>query len=101
MNVVFSAIGTRVLDCRSDYFPSRDPGSNDGILRLADHVSGLWARLHYDHDGGPLYTVCQFGPRRLWNEVEAAYQWWIDRGCPTAQRWQFTVTPQGQRVELH
>lgn len=95
------AIGTRVPDCRSDYFPSRDPDSRDGTSRWVDHLSGSWARLTYDHDGGPPYAVRQFGPRRLWDEVEAAYQWWIAHGSPTAARWQFTVTPQGQRVELH
>lgn len=94
------AIGTRVPDCRSDYFASRDRGSKDGTLRLVDHSSGSWARLIYDHAGGPPYTVRQFGPRRLWDEVEAAYQWWVEQGSPTALRWQFTVTPRGQRVEL-
>lgn len=94
------AIGTRVPDCRSDYFPSTDPDSNDGTLRLVDHLSGSWARLRYDHNGGPPYAVRQFGPRRLWDEVEAAYQWWVDHGSPTADRWRFTVTPHGQRVEL-
>jgi hypothetical protein len=95
------AIGTRVPDCRSDYFPSREPGSNDGTLRLVDHLSGSWARLRDNHDGGPPYPVRQFGPRRLWDEVEAAYQWWVDQGSPTAERWRFTLTSQGQRVELY
>lgn len=94
------AIGTRVPDCRSDYFPAQNPDSNDGTLRLADHHSGLWARLHYDHDNGPPYLVRQFGPRRLWNEVESAYQWWVEHGRPDADRWRFTVTPHGQRIEL-
>jgi Protein-L-isoaspartate(D-aspartate) O-methyltransferase (PCMT) len=93
------AIGMRVPDCRSDYFASRHPDSKDGTLRLVDHSSGSWARLTYDA-GGPPYTVRQFGPRRLWDEVEAAYQWWIEHGRLTAARWQFTVTPHGQRVEL-
>ncbi|MGH3975252.1 MAG: methyltransferase domain-containing protein [Pseudonocardiaceae bacterium] len=94
------AIGTRVPDCRSDYFPSREPDSKGGTLRLVDHRCGSWARLSYDHDGGPPYTVRQFGPRRLWDELEAAHQWWVDQGSPTADRWRFIVTPQGQRVEL-
>lgn len=95
------AIGTRVPDCRSDYFPSSEPGSNDGTLRLVDHSSGSWARLHYDHDGGFPYRVRQFGPRRLWDEVEAAHRWWVDAGRPGADRWRFTVTPDGQRIELN
>lgn len=94
------AIGTRVPDCRSDDFPADDPDSQDGTLRLVDHRSGSWARLHYDHDSGPPYTVRQFGTRRLWDEVVAAHQWWVDSGQPGAERWRFTVTPQGQRIEL-
>lgn len=94
------AIGTRVPDCRLDYFPSADPGSKDGTLRLADHRSGSWARLHYDHDGGPPYRVRQFGPRRLWDEVQSAHQWWVERGRPGADRWRCTVTSDGQRIEL-
>lgn len=94
------AIGTRVLNCRSDYFPSNDLDSNDGTLRLVDHSSGSWARLHYDHEDGPPYPVRQYGPRRLWDEVEAAHHWWVDQGRPDADRWRFTVTPDGQRIEL-
>jgi protein-L-isoaspartate(D-aspartate) O-methyltransferase len=94
------AIGTRVPDCRSDYFPSTAPGSKDGTLRLADHRSGSWARLQYDHDGGPPYLVHQFGTRRLWDEVQAAHQWWVEQGRPDADRWRFTVTPDGQRIDL-
>jgi protein-L-isoaspartate(D-aspartate) O-methyltransferase len=94
------AIGTRVPDCRADYFPSSDPDRKDGTLRLVDHRSVSWARLHYDHDGGPPYLVRQFGPRRLWDEVETAHRWWVAQGRPGADRWRFTVTPDGQRIEL-
>lgn len=93
------AIGARVPDCRSDYFPSADLDSNGGTLRLVDHRSGSWARLHCQ-DSGPPYPVHQFGPRRLWDEVQAAHQWWIDNGSPGLDRWLVTVTPQGQRIEL-
>jgi hypothetical protein len=67
---------------------------------LADHRSGSWARLQYDHDGGPPYLVRQFGTRRLWDEVQAAHQWWVEQGRPDADRWRFTVTPDGQRIDL-
>ncbi len=94
------AIGTRVGDCRKGYFPSKIPHSNDGTLWLTDHDSGSWARLCYDHDHGPPYLVRQYGPRKLWDEVEAAHAWWVDQGRPDADRWRFSVTPQGQRIEL-
>lgn len=94
------AIGTRVPHCQMDYFPSKKPGSNDGILRLVDHNSRSWARLYYHHDTGAPHPVHQYGPRKLWDEVASAHTWWVDQGRPAADRWRFTVTPQGQRIEL-
>lgn len=94
------AIGTRVAECQMDYFPSRDPNSHNGTLRLVDQCSRSWARLYYDHDGGPPYQVHQYGPRRLWDEVEAAHTWWVEHDRPSANHWQFTVTPEGQQITL-
>jgi hypothetical protein len=36
----------------------------------------------------------------LWDEVAAARQWWIALGGPGVERWRFTVTPDGQRIQL-
>jgi hypothetical protein len=44
--------------------------------------------------------MLQFGPRRLWDEVHAAYHWWDEIGRSRAGQWQFTITPDGQHVEL-
>lgn len=99
------AIGTRVPGCRMGYFPSKAPaasrgGYDNGVLWLIDHDSGSWARLYYDHDSDGPYPVYQYGPRRLWDEVETAHAWWVAQGRPDAGRWRFTVTPQGQQIEL-
>lgn len=51
------AIGARVADCQMDYFPSKDPESNNGTLRLVDHDSGSWVRLYYNHDNGGPYPL--------------------------------------------
>jgi hypothetical protein len=83
-----------------DYFPSKDQDSRNGTLRLVDHHSRSWARLYYDHQAGPPYQVHQYGPRKLWDEVDAAHTWWIDHDRPTADRWRFTVTPEGQQITL-
>ncbi|MGH3847699.1 MAG: hypothetical protein ACRDS0_40740, partial [Pseudonocardiaceae bacterium] len=50
--------------------------------------------------GADRWPVRQFGPRRLFDEVVAAYQRWDHAGRPAVTRWQFTVTPDVQRVEL-
>lgn len=94
------AIGTRVPESRMDYFPTKHPDSRDGTLRLVDHHSRSWARLYYDHDSGPPYQVHQYGPRQLWDEVEAAHRWWVEHDRPGADRWRFTVRPEGQRITL-
>ncbi|MGH3839063.1 MAG: methyltransferase domain-containing protein [Pseudonocardiaceae bacterium] len=94
------AICQRVAGCQWRYWPW-EPDDPVGVLWLVDPW-GSWAKLTHttpdaDEDEFP---VLQSGPRRLWDEVEAAYHWWIDAGSPDADRWQFTVTPTGQRVQL-
>ena len=46
------------------------------------------------------YEVRQSGERTLWDEVQAAYQWWVSVGEPAVDAWRFTITSSGQRVEL-
>ncbi|GAA4887649.1 methyltransferase domain-containing protein [Streptomonospora salina] len=48
----------------------------------------------------PEVRVHQSGPRRLWDEVETAYRWWLDRGRPEVDRFGLTVDADGQRVWL-
>lgn len=40
-------------------------------------------------------TVEQYGPRRLWDEVESAYQRWLDAGSPNRERVGLTVASDG------
>lgn len=90
------AISTRVPSCRWDH----DETDGQHTLWLVDVESRSWAAANYDDAGASPYEVCQHGPRRLWDEVEASYRWWVDAGSPTADRWRFTVSAEGQRVEL-
>lgn len=32
--------------------------------------------------------------------LQAAHQWWVDRGEPATTAWRFTVDPHGQRIDL-
>lgn len=91
------AIGVRVPRCRNVY---RRPVTGEEFqLYLVDAWSRSWACLHH-HPNATEYRVRQLGPRRLWDEVRAAYHWWIGAGRPPASQWTFTVTPEGQRIEL-
>lgn len=94
------AIGQRVPGCRWRYYPweEHDP---IGVLWFLDPW-GSSAKLTHTTPNATddEFLVIQRGPRRLWNEVLAAYEWWVHQGKPAADRWRFTVTPDGQRIEL-
>lgn len=75
--------------------------STEGILWLLDPWSRSWASVHHNpHIASEAYRVRQLGPRRLWDEIDRAYRWWVTLGEPTADQWKFTVTPHGQHVEI-
>ena len=94
------AIGLRVPRCKRIYRPA-DEDSEEGILWFLDPWSRSWASLHHVPDVvSDAYRVRQLGPRNLWEEVEAAYRWWVGMGSPAADQWTFTVTREGQHVDL-
>ncbi|MGH3798471.1 MAG: methyltransferase domain-containing protein [Pseudonocardiaceae bacterium] len=96
------AIGQRVPHCQWRYWPY-DESDGVGVFWLLDFQSRSWAKLtHATRDASEdEFPVSQYGPRRLWNEVETARQWWVQQGRPGVERWRFTVTPEGQQITLH
>ena len=65
---------------------------------LRDPVSCSWASVVPADDG--TFLVRQKGIRRLWNEAESAYRWWIDQGQPAGPDWLWTITPEHQTIQL-
>ncbi|MGH3548732.1 MAG: hypothetical protein ACRDQU_11610 [Pseudonocardiaceae bacterium] len=61
----------------------------DGQVEDADAFSGSRLRV-----------IKQWGPRRLWDEVELAYQWWVSEGRPSHDRFGMSVGPDSQSVWL-
>ncbi|WP_207945028.1 methyltransferase domain-containing protein [Actinomadura rubrisoli] len=57
-----------------------------------------WAVVYFDQD--PEAEVYQGGPRRLWDEIEAAHRWWAAQGRPEHERFGLTVGPAGESVWL-
>jgi methyltransferase of ATP-grasp peptide maturase system len=66
--------------------------AGDGVVLLA-HPDGSWAR----HTGA---VVSQAGPRRLWDQIEDAYDQWVSLGEPRRARFGITVTPDRQELWL-
>lgn len=95
------AIGQRVHRCQWRYWPF-DEHTGTGMFWLLDFESRSWAKLtHYTPDASDgEFLVHQYGPRRLWDEIQAAHQWWVDQGKPDVDRWRFTLTSRCQRIEL-
>lgn len=46
------------------------------------------------------FPVRQHGPRKLWDEVEVAYAWWVEHNCPRYTQFGRTVTATEQYVWL-
>ncbi|WP_345748186.1 methyltransferase domain-containing protein [Streptomyces sp. ODS28] len=86
------AIGLRVPDCWHTVADKRDGMRPVWFYGLSD---ASWAVAIF-RDGRPESKVYQSGPRRLWDEVEAAYGWWQEHGRPDYERFGLTVTPEEQ-----
>jgi hypothetical protein len=76
----------------------RKEDDGTAILLMSHFDSGSWATVTPDPAGG--YVVHYDGPRRLWEELEAAYRWWLDAGRPDHTRFGVTVTPESQMFWL-
>ena len=94
-----TAIGVQVPRCIPRYTPPDDQDP-EGILWLLDQWSHSWAAIHHHPDQPGPYRVRQYGPRRLFDEVSAAYRGWRTAGKPPAHTWRITITSEGQRTEL-
>ncbi|MGI9003132.1 MAG: methyltransferase domain-containing protein [Pseudonocardia sp.] len=92
-----TAIGQRVEGVHAHFEAAT---ADTGTQWLFDPVTDSWASV--DLDGGPPpYRVEQGGPRRVFDEVIAAYRWWLDAGSPPLSQWLVTVSTNGQSMTLN
>jgi protein-L-isoaspartate O-methyltransferase len=75
-------------------------GDDHNILELDDITTRSWARLDADLTSPGKLVVSQLGPRRLWDEAEAAYDWWYEQGKPGPSRFGMTAMTDTQTVWL-
>ncbi len=92
-------IGLRVPGVARSVGHGTGDAEGELTLWLADPATGSWAAVDYA-PGQTVFEVTQYGPRRLWDEVEDAYRWWWDAGTPERTRFGVTVTPTRQYVWL-
>jgi protein-L-isoaspartate(D-aspartate) O-methyltransferase len=76
----------------------REEDDGTTILMMSHFDSGSWATVTSSPNGK--HRVAYDGPRRLWEELEAAYRWWVNAGRPDHTRFGLTATPDGQRFWL-
>lgn len=69
-------------------------GQDAGRAWFFDLTSRSWAVAEF-REGERGASIHQSGPRRLWDEVEAAVTWWADHGRPGVERFGLTVGPDG------
>ncbi|MGH3510863.1 MAG: methyltransferase domain-containing protein [Pseudonocardiaceae bacterium] len=71
-------------------------------LLLYDVATESAATVHVTpaHTAGGRFPVRQLGPRRLWDELETAYAWWVTHDRPARTHYGITITCNTQTVWL-
>jgi protein-L-isoaspartate O-methyltransferase len=85
-------LGLCVPDC-AHVLNSGDGESTVWYFDMAEG-SRSWASVVF-RSGETRATVYQSGPRRLWDEVARALDWWRRQGSPQVEAFGLTVTPVG------
>lgn len=93
------SIGLRVPRCSLTVELNKF-GEDHHILELDDITTQSWARLDAHLTSPNPLIVHQLGPRRLWDEAVAAYDWWYDHDKPDPTRFGMTMTTNTQTVWL-
>ncbi|MER7515163.1 methyltransferase [Streptomyces sp. NPDC126499] len=84
------------LQLRDVWWTWHDNPGVDGVesrLWVATTDATSWAAVDWDGKSDDRFTVWQHGPRRLWNEVEAAHTWWTHAGRPGPERFGLSTAP--------
>ncbi|GAA3488722.1 methyltransferase domain-containing protein [Streptomyces cremeus] len=91
-------VGLDLTDAWYLLVEAEDDSGEATLWVLADDRSS-WASVDFVPDRDA-YEVAQYGPRRLWDEVEAAHRAWSRLGRPGRDRAGLTVTREAEYVWL-
>lgn len=86
-------IGLLVPGCHYQ-LSTRNGDPYDAVMWLLDPATGSRASVTIAPQATE-FPIGQHGPRHLWDEAQAAYDWWVSVGCPDYRRFGLTVTPDG------
>ncbi|HEU0088775.1 MAG TPA: methyltransferase domain-containing protein [Pseudonocardiaceae bacterium] len=75
-------------------------GPRHHIVELDDGATRSWAQLDANLADPAPFTVRQLGTRMLWDETEAAYDWWHEHGEPGADRFGLEIRDGRQWIWL-
>ncbi|MEY9956739.1 methyltransferase domain-containing protein [Streptacidiphilus sp. MAP5-52] len=91
------AVGLRMADVRYRHNGADARGGE--ALWLATGDGSSWARIaRGEGEAGSGRQVQQAGPRRLWEEVDAAWSWWTGNGRPGPDRFGLTADRTGHQI---
>ncbi|MCA1709628.1 MAG: protein-L-isoaspartate(D-aspartate) O-methyltransferase, partial [Actinobacteria bacterium] len=93
------AIGARLASCCLVVEWDKH-GERHHNLELDDGATKSWAQLDANLNDPAPFTVRQLGPRNLWDEAEAAYDWWYEQGEPGLDRFGFESRDERQWLWL-
>jgi protein-L-isoaspartate(D-aspartate) O-methyltransferase len=93
------SVGLHLPDVQcSVYFEAN--GQYEVLLYHVATESAATVQVTPHADTAAQHPVRQHGPRKLWDEAENAYRWWVEQGKPTRTRYGLTITPTGQHLWL-
>ncbi|MFI9296394.1 methyltransferase [Streptomyces gardneri] len=90
------AVGLQLRDVWRTWHEDPDVEGVKTRLWVATTDATSWAAVDWNGTSDDQFTVWQYGPRRLWNEVEAAHAWWELHDGPGPERFGLTVTATGE-----
>jgi protein-L-isoaspartate(D-aspartate) O-methyltransferase len=88
-------IGLLVPGCHYQLI-TRNGDPYDAVMWLFDPTTGSRASVTITPRATE-FPIGQYGPRHLWDEAIAAYDWWGSVGRPDYSRFGLTVTPDGEQ----
>jgi protein-L-isoaspartate O-methyltransferase len=90
------AMGLQLRDVWWTWHDNPDVEGVASRLWIATTDATSWAAVDWDGKSDDRFTVWRHGPRRLWDQAEAAHAWWLLHDRPGPERFGLTVTVTGE-----